>query len=179
MDENVKKEKKERYLLIFCGGSGKPDKIIDFFENKYQDKEYYDILTNAGSVLPLIIPNLNDYCPLEYLSDEDLNIFKDFANLYNSLILQIRYYIKKHKLTKVVVIGETGCAFYEDLLFYVDDNKLKVNGLFRPLPPQRALFVYVLEKLRNLLDNEFKITDLEAWFIDYFGDVIRFYKMII
>lgn len=150
MNEN---EKKERYLFISCAGSGYQDEIIEFLKDTYiKNGEYYDHLQIVGSILPLITPELNN----SYVFSSTY-IF--FEKLYKSLRSQVYYLISKHQLSKVVVISEPKCAFYEDLMSFIGMNKDFLS--------QKEIVFQAAGALEDFLSTEFgrEKIGLEVWYM--------------
>ncbi len=181
MSENLEKEKtetEERYLFIYCAGSGYATEIIEFFKNCYlTNGKYHDILAHVGSILPLIFSKIDNYCSVVDSFRYYKEIYNFFIDLRTSLKLQIRYLIGKHQLNKVVVVGEPECAFYKDLSFFVDmGNKV---GKYSGFPSQEIAFFTATTELDDFLSAEFgkdKII-LEAWYLRNIDNEVVFEKI--
>lgn len=172
------KKEEKRYLFISCAGNGYPGETYDFLRNFYiKNNEYYDYLARTGSVLSLIVPDLDYYCGLKNLSENLMEDYNFFVSLYGSLRLQVKYLIKKHKLNKVVVVGEPDCAFYKDLFSFVSARLEKRTVIV--FPSQKNLFLSAIFALEDFLSFEFgrgKI-ELEAYYIFLLGTEVLFEKV--
>lgn len=171
------KEEEKRYLFISCAGNGYPGETYDFLRNVYiKNTEYFDYFARIGSILSITVPDLTDYCSLKNLSEDLSEDYNFFVSLYKSLKLQVKYLIKKHKLNKVVVVGEPDCAFYKDLFSFVN-VRLEERTVIT-FPSQENLFLSATHALEDFLSFEFgrgKI-ELEAYYI-FLGKEVLFDKV--